>query len=87
MMLSKRYGRAIKKDMLHWCSEPLSISAWLVNYQWKGTMNKYKEALCSKCAMTIMVLAHDMSAGFYCQQCAWDKVGTAGLSCGVAVSK
>jgi hypothetical protein len=50
-------------------------------------MNKYKEALCSKCAMTIMVLAHDMSAGFYCQQCAWDKVGTAGLSCGVAVSK
>jgi len=51
-------------------------------------MNKYKEALCSKCAMSIMVLAHDMSAGFYCQQCAWDKVnGTVGLSYGVSVSK
>jgi len=29
-----------------------------------------------------------MSAGFYCQQCAWDKVnGTVGLSYGVSVSK
>lgn len=48
-------------------------------------MNKYKEALCSKCTMPIMVLAHDMSAGFYCQQCAWDKVSGVGLSYGVAV--
>jgi len=33
-----------------------------------------------------MVLAHDMSAGFYCQQCAWDKVGGVGLSNGLAVT-
>lgn len=49
-------------------------------------MNKYKEAMCSKCAMPILVLAHDMSTGFYCQQCAWDKVGVR-LSDGIAVSK
>jgi hypothetical protein len=51
-------------------------------------MNKYKEALCSKCAMPIMVLAHDMSVGFYCQQCAWDKVGaTVRLSDGIGVMR
>jgi hypothetical protein len=87
MMLSKHYGKATKKNTPRWYSEPLSISAWLVNYQWKATMDKYKEALCSKCTMPIMVLAHDMSAGFYCQQCAWDKVGGVGLSYGVSVSK
>jgi hypothetical protein len=84
MTLSKRYGMERKNAMPHWCSEPLSISVWLVNYRWKVTMNKYKEALCSKCAMTIMVLAHDMSAGFYCQQCAWDKMD---FMSGISVSK
>jgi hypothetical protein len=50
-------------------------------------VSKYKDALCAKCTIPILVLAHDHSAGFYCQQCAWDKMDAVGLIYGIEVSK
>lgn len=38
-------------------------------------MNKYKEAVCCKCLGAILVLGHDASDEFYCNTCAWSKVG------------
>jgi hypothetical protein len=38
-------------------------------------MNKYKEAICCKCLGAILVLGHDYSDDFYCNSCAWAKVG------------
>jgi hypothetical protein len=37
-------------------------------------MGKYKDAVCCKCLGTIMVLESDY-ADFYCNTCAWSKVG------------
>jgi hypothetical protein len=37
-------------------------------------MNKYKEALCCKCMGAILVPEHE-SDDFYCNTCAWAKVG------------
>jgi hypothetical protein len=38
-------------------------------------MVKYKEATCSKCLGELLVPEYDKSDDFYCNSCAWSKVG------------
>jgi hypothetical protein len=38
-------------------------------------MTKYKEASCCKCLGELLVPIHDNSGDFYCNSCAWSKVG------------
>jgi len=41
-------------------------------------MVKYKEATCCKCLGELLVPEYDNSGDFYCNSCAWSKVGALG---------
>lgn len=37
-------------------------------------MTTYKNVVCYKCRIPIMVASHDVGERNYCQTCAWDKL-------------